>query len=149
MILLLVAMTVSGTAEGKLSQVWVLCQPNSFVNVRMFPKKTGEVVGRLELGDSAWTDGKRKNGFLHLVDSSFEDDGWIYSGFISRTTVKQAKNRAKIVSRGRVRARRYVNGTRRKWLENAQEVTVFGISDEWCVTSEGFIQTKFIRMEGD
>ena len=148
LILLMVMATVSSQAESEQSEVWVLCQPDSFVNVRMFPKKGSPEIGRLELGDKAWTDGKRKNGYLHLVNGQFECDGWISLGFVSETPVQTGKNRAKIASKGRVKARRSVNGTRRKWLKNDCLLWVFGYGEEWAVTSEGFVMTRFIEMEG-
>lgn len=148
-IVLIAVMVILGAAkaEREPSEVWVLCQPDSFVFVRMFPNKKSEEIGRLELGDMAWTDGKKKNGFLHIIDMHFECDGWISTGFISRTPVQRANKAARIVSRGRVRARRCINGSRRKWLKNAQEMTVYGYGQEWAVTSEGFIQTKFLEWE--
>ena len=148
MILLLAVIAVSSLAEKEPSEVWVLCQPDSFVFVRMFPKKGSEEVGRLELGDMAWTDGKRKRGFLHVWVNGMDGEGWVHSGFISRSKVVRGVKQAKIVSRGRVRARRCIKGSRRKWLKNSDVLLVYGHGDDWAVTSEGFIQTKYLEMEG-
>ena len=135
-------------AETQIDEVWVLCQKDSFVNVRMFPKKNCQEIGRLELGDMAYTDWKKDNGFLHIFFPGLECDGWVHRGYISASTVFVEEFEAKIVSRGRVRCRRSINGTRRKWLKNGSTVSVFGYGDEWAVTSEGFIQTKYLSWEG-
>ena len=103
---------------------------------------------QLELGDMGYTDGRSKNGFLHIMFPGLESDGWISKGFISRTTVFVEEKQAKIASRGKVRCRRSVNGTRRKWLKNGTKITVFGYGDDWAVTDYGFIQTKFLTWEG-
>ena len=131
-----------------MDEVWILCQKKSFVYVRMFPKKDCQEIGRLELGDSAFTDWKTDNGFLHIFYSGLECDGWIHKGYVSSSTVFVEEFDAKIVSRGRVRCRRSINGTRRKWLKNQQTVRVFGYGDEWAVTNQGFIQVKFLTWEG-
>ena len=68
-------------------------------------------------------------------------------GLISKK--EAGKKEAKIVSRGRIRARRCIKGSRRKWLKNADEISVYGHGDEWAVTSEGFIQMKYIEMEDE
>ena len=148
LVMVMAVVSMTATAESELSEVWVLCQPDSFVNVRMHPRKDSESIGRLELGDMGYTDGKSKNGFLHIMYPGLECDGWISKGFISRTTVFVEKIHAKIASRGKVRCRRSVNGTRRKWLKNGSEIIVFGYGDDWAVTDYGFIQVKFLTWEG-
>jgi len=147
-VMTIVAIVIGGQAEKEPSEVWVLCQPDSFVYVRQFPKKDSAEIGRLELGDIAWTDGKKKNGFLHIWVMGFECDGYIKAGYVSRTPVQTCNIQAKIVSRGRVRARTCVKGKRRKWVKKDSLLWVYGYGEEWAVTSEGFVQMKFIEMEG-
>ena len=148
-IILIAVMIVLGAAkaEKELEEVWIFCQPDSFVYVRMFPKKDAPDIGRLELGESTWTDCETRNGYLHIY-GHFECDGWVHVGFVSRLPVTVTKTGAEVLSKGRVACRRYINGTRRKWLKNGFKLTVYAYSEEWSITSEGFIKTKFLTWEG-
>ena len=122
--------------------VYVLCQPDSFVYVRQFPKKGSEMAGYAELGDALETDGIKKNGFLLVY--GFEGEAWIHSGFVTEYPVTVLKARTQIHSKGRVACRRSINGTRRQWLKNGSEVVIFAFADDWAITNQGFIQTQFL-----
>lgn len=139
-IILLAVLLVSGAAADS---IYVLCQPDSFVNVRLFPVKSADVAGRVELGDELQTDGKRQNGFVHVV-SGFESDAWINAGFVTDSPVRVMTLRTQINARGRVACRRSIKGTRRKWLSDGQNVTIYGFSDDWAITNHGFIQTQYL-----
>lgn len=122
--------------------VYVLCQPNSFVYVREFPKKGAEVAGRVELGWELETDGIRKNGFLLVY--GFEGEAWINAGFVTEYPVTVFKAKTHIHSKGRVACRRSINGTRRQWLKNGSEVVIYAFADDWAITDKGFIQTQYL-----
>lgn len=125
--------------------VFVLCQPDSFVNVRAFPTRSGDIVGRVEVGQELETDGVRKNGFVHLVGTGFETgEAWVHSGFITGSPVTVLTVKTVIDSTGRVACRRSIKGTRRKWLSDGQKVVIFAFSDEWSITDKGFIQTRYL-----
>lgn len=138
-VLLILLISFSAAAET----VYVLCQPDSFVNVRQFPNKRSEVAGRVELGDQLETDGQRRNGFVHVF-GTFESDAWISAGFVTSDQVTVKRLETEIVSKGRVACRRSVKGARRKWAKNGQKVIIYAFSDGWCVTDQGFIQTRFL-----
>ena len=126
-------------------QVFVLCQPDSWVNVRISPGKRGEVIGRFDLGDELETDGKMRHGYLHLINLSLEEtEGWIHAGFVTDTPVKIYQVKSEIVSKGRVACRRSVNGTRRKWLKDGTKITVYPFSEEWAITNVGFVKAEYI-----
>jgi hypothetical protein len=129
------------TAED--STVFVLCQPDSFVNVRMFPNKEADIAGRVELGWTLETDGRKKNGFLHVF-GGFEDDAWIHAGYVTAYPVTIRTFETEINAHGRVACRRSIKGTRRKWLSDGQKVTVYALADDWAITNQGFIQTRFL-----
>ena len=140
---LLAALLIFGTAAA--DPVYVLCQPDSWVNVRLFPRKGSTEIGRVELGQELETDGVRKNGFLHLINLAFEsDDGWISAGFVTFCPVRVYTTCGQINARGRVACRRSINGTRRRWLKDGQNLTIYAWSDDWSITNQGFIQTRFI-----
>ena len=130
-------------------ECWIMCQPDSWVYARQSPSKKGTELGRLELGDKVYTDGKVKNGYLHVIDLWFEmQEGWVKKGYvvydkpyrpvIAETTVR---------SNGRVAARTTINGKRRRWLKDGQQIKVYMISEEWSVTNQGFVKTKFLNLD--
>lgn len=139
---------VKGTAEEiNETECWILCQPDSFVNARMNPKKKSMELGRLECGDKIYTDGKVKNGFLHCYGFTFEaGEGWVHKGYVvyDEPYYPIIQN-TKITSNGRVAARKTINGKRRCWLKDGQEIKVYMTSDEWSVTNKGFVKTEFIE----
>lgn len=135
-------------AEDDLKQVWVLCQPDSFVNIRERPNKRGTQVGYAECGDSFRTDGKKKSGFLHVYASVESGEGWISTGYIVWTEPVQVYEIRQIESNGRVKARKTIGGKRRCWLKNGDEIRVYWIAD-WAVTNKGFVKADYISQEGE
>ena len=127
---------------------YVLCA--DFVYVRPFPNRKGEPLGRLEPGDHVYLDGKKKNGYMHCVDLHMESgEGWVYKGYIVYDEPTKVSQSAVIVSKGRLAARKYVNGKRTRWLKPLASVKVYYWSDEWCVTNCGYVQTKYLELEGE
>ena len=110
--------------------------------MRAFPRRGSEHAGYAELGDELETDGVKKNGFLHLV--GFEGNAWIHAGFVTEYPITIITARTQIHSKGRVACRRSIGGTRRKWLKNGAEVTIYAFADDWAITSQGFIQTAYL-----
>ena len=128
-------------------EAWVLCQPDSWVNSRRFPKKDAEVNAYLFSGDKIFLDGKQKRGFAHCSGMNNEDgEGWVYKGFLVYSEPVPDGHVHPIDAKGRVACRRYVDGTRRCWVYDEDPVTVYMISDEWCLTNKGFIKTEFIDL---
>lgn len=123
--------------------VYVLCQPDSFVYVREFPKKGAQEAGFVCLGDELETDGVKRNGYL-LVYGSFEGDAWINLGFVTEYPVTVFTLNTEIISKGRVACRRSINGTRRKWLKNGSQVVIYAFAQDWSITDKGFIQTQYL-----
>ena len=127
---------------------YVICV--DYVNVRQFPNKNGEPLGMYETGTKVYLDGKKKNGYLHIVDTGLEDcEGWIKSGYIVYDEPIRVNQSATIVSKGRLAARNCVNGRRTRWLKPLASVKVYYWSDEWCVTNCGYVQTKYLELEGE
>ena len=125
--------------------VYILCQPDSYVNIRSAPKKSAEVIGWYELGFECETDGVKKYGFLHLINLGLESEtGWVNAGFVSRYPLTIETVKGYIQADGRVACRRAVNGQRRKWLTDGAEVVIYARSDGWSITNQGFIQTAYL-----
>lgn len=140
---LVVALWLCCAAGAEEYSVWVLCQPDSFVYVREFPKRGADCAGYGYLGDRLTTDGRTKNGYLHII--GFECGGWIHKGFVTDCPVIVREYDAEIVSKGRVACRRYIGGTRRRWLKKGETVTVYASADDWSITSQGFVMSQFLR----
>lgn len=126
---------------------YVLCA--DYVNVRPYPNKKGEILGRLETGDIVYLDGTKKNGYLHVSCTGLEDDGWIYKGYIVYDMPEKVGQYATIVSKGRLAARKNVGGRRTRWLKPLASVFVYYWSDEWAVTNCGYVQSKYLELDGE
>ena len=137
------------TWEDGLIRVWIVCQPDSFVNVRAFPNGKTEAVGRLDSGDMTYTDGQTKRGFLHVYANVEAGEGWVHKGYVVYDEPhRPAQTDYVIQSNGRVSCRRSAGGTRRCWAKNGDPVKVYYISDEWSITNKGFIKTEFLTEAG-
>lgn len=142
---ILIVILVTGAAAE--TELWVLCQPDSYVNIRFAPKTNSEKTGYLMLGDKVLTDGKRKNGFTHILGYTEAGEGWVHTGFLIEDEPVIRTQAATINSKGRVACRRSVNGTRRHWLKNGDSVRVYARGLEWCITDKGFVKTAFLGLE--
>ena len=83
--------------------VWILCQPDSYVNIRPFASKKHEPSGIMECGWKASTNRKTKNGYLYLDGVTNEaGSGWIHKGYAvySRPIIETFQTN--IYSKGRV-----------------------------------------------
>ena len=142
--------TALGFSEAKadeyLTEKYVLCM--DYVNVRSSPNKKQEPIGRLESGDMIVTDGKRQNGYIHCVDLLFEAcEGWVFAGYLTDDKPERVNRTATISSRGRLAARKYVNGKRTRWLKPNSSLTVWWWTDDWALTNCGYVQTRYLELE--
>ena len=131
-----------------ITEAYVFC--DDFVNIRSKPSRQSESIGMFDCGDKIYLDGKKKNGFLHCVDLGLEEnDGWIHSGYVVYDEPVWINQSATIVSKGRLAARNRVNGDRLRWLKPLASVKIYYWSDEWCVTNCGYLQSKYLELEGE
>ena len=128
--------------------MYVLC--DDYVNVRSSPNKKQEPIGRLDVGDAVTVDGRKKNGYVHCVDLSFEQEtGWVYGGYLVYDEPEKIGQTATIVSYGRLAARKYVNGRRTRWLKSGAKVKIRYWTDEWALTNCGYVQSKYLELDGE
>ena len=126
--------------------VWILCQENSYVNIRARPSGRSMQEGMAWCGDRLETDGRQKNGFLHIYAPIEAGEGWVSLGYLVWEEPKPLHGETwEISSRGRVAARRAIDGNRRKWLKYGDRLKVYWMSGEWSCTSQGFVKTEFLR----
>ena len=127
-------------------EYFIICNPKSYVNVRRSPKKGAEEIGRLDCGDSFLSDGKKKNGYIHVVGMTEYGEGWIHKGYVVEDQPIIESLRGTIAATGRVKTRRYIGGKKLEWLEVCTDVWIYVMSDEWAVTNRGFIRTKYLEV---
>ena len=140
LIFLLVLMLLPAWALTE--KAWVLCQPDSYVICRYWPKKSDEIAGFLYCGDPVETTGKTKNGYAQIYCDFETCEGWVYAGYLVYDEPYEVNERRVITSIARVRARRTINGKLRRWLYNGDTITVYWESAKWAVTSQGYIKTE-------
>ena len=137
-----------GLAEEWTGGKYVLCMDR--VNIRMSPNTKQDPIGWLEPGDVVYPDGKKRNGYLHCEIPSIEaGEGWVHRGYLIDDEPEKVNQKGVIVGRGKVKVRKYVNGKRTRWVKPGGEVRVFWWSEEWCLTSVGYIKTKFVELDGE
>ena len=147
LILVLLTVTIGSLAESDLYNSWVLCQPDDYINVRMNPSRKSQIVGYADAGDPIEVDGTVKNGYVKCYGIGEMGVGWIYKGYVTEYKPERVSCTAVVVSRGKLAARKCANGKVRKWLHNMDEIRVYWISDDWTVTSAGFVKTEYLDFE--
>ena len=145
-IILILSLAISFVKAEELTEAWVICQ--DYVNVRVKPSRKSDSVGRLDAGDSVLVSDTKKHGFLKCYGIGEYGEGWIHSGYIVYDKPEKVNCKAYSVSRGKLRARRYIGGKRLHWIKHMEEVRVYWISEDWCVTDKGFVESRFLEMEG-
>lgn len=131
--------------ENRLTEAWVLCQPDSYVNIRERASSRSAYAGMLMSGDQIWVDGRTKDGYAHCENMSNElGEGWVHAGYIVFEEPEEVNQECRISSNGRVSCRRTIDGDRRCWVVDGSEVFVYQVAGEWAVTDKGFVKTEFI-----
>lgn len=150
-IIILICIFLCCTAYAEDYEIgYVICKPNDYVNMREHASRKGEPLGRLEIGDKVYLDGKEKNGFYHCVDVGFEmNEGWVYKGYIVFDEPVFINQHATIVSKGRLAVRNQINGKRIKWLKPMSSVTVYYMTEEWAITNYGYVKSEYLELEGE
>lgn len=132
----------------EMTEAWVVCQPNDYVNIRNAPSRKSESVGRLDGGDSITVYGKVKNGFIRCAGVFDSDEAWVFAGYLVYEEPERMECRAYSTSRAKLASRKWIGGKVRKWLKNLDDVIVYWWTDDWCVTNKGFVQSKYLEIEG-
>ena len=136
------------SAEAEENVAYAICVKDDVVNVRSSPKARGEWIGYLNPGDMVRMDGKKQNGYVHCIDMNTESgDGWVFAGYLVDDKPELMDCPAVIVSNGRLAARKYVDGKRTRWLKPNATVHIYYMSEKWCSTDCGYVQTKYLKPE--
>jgi len=135
-----------GLAEQEMEERFVLCMDR--VNVRMGPGRDTCEIGWLECGDRVWVDGKKKNGYVHVVGLNIEaGEGWIHKGYLVEDAPVWIGASGRVTGGGRVKARTYVDGKKRMWMKAGAKVKIYWWSADWCLTECGYVRSRFLEME--
>lgn len=130
-------------------ECWILCQPDSYVNVRPNANKKGSPVAYMECGYKVETDNKTKNNFVHLIGVGEAGEGWINEGYVVYSEPIKIDRKVYVESDGRVACFKQIGGKRRCWVKNGDSVTLHFISEEWSITNKGFVRTKYLGVNYD
>ena len=135
---------VASQAEEVYAKGWILCK--NYVIIRTTPSRNATPAGQLDPGDEIEIDGETDSGFAHIVSPC---DGWVWAGNITFAKVEKVNDIMVVVARKQVACRRWIDGPQisgREWAQNGTEVKVFYMSDEWAVTSRGYIQSEWLEV---
>lgn len=153
LILLVICIITVATswAEKTGIEAWVMCQPDSYVNVRKRPSSKSESIGRYETGDKVWLTGEMRDGYAYSNQLALEDnEGWISTGYLVYDEPEWKDGASYTVrSNGRVALRRSIEGSRTSWVKDGTKLKVYWYSEEWCCTSRGVIRTEYLVEEGN
>lgn len=143
-----VLLTVCYIAGAEESEKYILCdpKPTNRVAIRSKPKKGAEETGRLECGDRIITDGKIKNGYLHILGVTEAGEGWVHKGYVVDDPPVIEECYATVAATGRVRTYNRVCGKKSGWVNVCTDIRVYARSEEWAVTSKGYIKTKYLEV---
>lgn len=137
-LILLLALTASAAAENG----WIMCQPDSLVNIRENPRKTAAVVAYGYAGDEIELDGKSRGAWLHCIIPSETGEGWVRKDYVSLDEPEDIGSGVFETTLGSVRVRASAGGRVLRRIKKGATVTVSMVTTEWCVTNLGFIQTR-------
>ena len=147
LVLLVICLTEAHAAkkEGP-KEAWVMCQPDSEVCVRAFPKKSADVVARVCPGDHIVLSGKKRGRWYHCIHPCEPGEGWIRGDFLSFTEPEiYPEGKAFDTLCGKLYARFSINGNKRVTLKKGVRVIVYMMAEEWSVTNKGYIMTKYLE----
>ena len=136
----------SAFAETGSQQMYVLCRPDDYVNARYSPSTKSDVMGRLCCGETVSTDGETKidkQGRKWIKIYGFESgEAWVCAMYLQHTPITVEQCTGYVVAKGRTALRRSPNGKRIKWLENGDEISILAMSDEWALTTRGYVKRE-------
>lgn len=136
--------------EEEYEIAYAICVKDDHVNVRPFPSTKHERSSELDPGELIYLDGQKRNGFYHVVGLNNESgDGWVHKGYIVFDEPVLEDRDATVICRGRLHARKNVNGEHRRWIHGGETIHVYYRSDEWCSTDHGYVRTEYLELEGE
>ena len=146
-IIILTLISITALAETP-TEAWVMCNPKSEVIVRIRPDIRSEEAARVFPGDRVNVD-KKKGKWYHVTLGCEAGEGWIRGDHLSFYEPEVfPEGKTFITTRGRLAVRKSIGGeVIRKFKKPGVSVKVFIISEDWAVTSAGYIKSDFLEAE--
>ena len=140
-----------GLADESEIKAYVICQPGDWVNARTGPSRKNPSLGELRTGDVIYVTGEKKNKYYKCDNEQFEQgECWVHSGYIVYDEPEWIGGRSgTVISNQVLMARKNINGEVRLQLKPGTEIQVFWKTDDWCVTSVGFVMTDYLEIDGE
>ena len=147
-IMALVVMILSVPASAEETIMYILCKPSvtNHVCIRRSPRKKAEETGMLDCGDSFYTDGETRNGYIHVIGLTEYDEGWVHAGYVVADPPVIESCWGTIAATGRVRSRNRIDGKQTAWLDVGSDLRVYARSYEWAVTNRGYVKMKYLEV---
>ena len=131
---------------AKAEDIWLLCHPDSFVCLRDEPRKTANDFGGATCGTKLETDGKTRNGYMHVSGLAAEaESGWVSTKYVVHSEPYAVNEDMVVHADGRVAIRKCVNGKITGWLNDGDFIHVLWACDEWAITTRGYVMMRFLR----
>ena len=149
--LIIIALMIvpAAQADQEPLEAWVLCQPDSYVNVRYRASKNAEVIGQAYMGDHIELTGKRVGKWYHCLFSSESGDGWIREDYLEFGKPEIFPDGETFKTSSNVRTRYSIDGKIRKRLKKGSTLLVFAKGPTWSVSTQGIIMTEFLEAPED
>ena len=142
-VLLMILAAFFGAAAAEETDGWIMCQPDSEVNIRRHPDMQSEVVAWGWMGQRITLDGKKSGKWLHCIGVGEYGEGWIRGDYVS---LEEPENGGIYeTTRNKVCVRASAGGKVIRRLSAGTRVTVHLWTSEWCVTDRGFISADFLQ----
>ena len=138
------ALIPAGGTWAEESTGWIMCGPTGRVNIRERPSRKAEVVAWGYMGDEITLDGKKKGMWVHCILPCEAGEGWIRGDYLTTDEPEYPENGRFEVDHNKVRIRESAGGKVKGWAMDGDEVTVYQVTPEWCVTNRGFIKTRYL-----
>jgi hypothetical protein len=126
---------------------WVMCQPDSEVVVRVHPNRHSEEAARVFPGDHLTLTGKKQGRWYEVYHLCENGGGWVRGDFLSFSEPEVFEGGKEFVTtKGKLVARFSIKGrVRKKFKKAGATVKVFLMADEWSVTNQGYIMSKYLE----
>ena len=130
---------------------WVMCQPNSELVVRRSANKHSEEVARVFPGDRLLLTGRKQGRWYEIELPCENGGGWVRGDFLSFSEPDVFEGgKTFVTTAGNLSARFSIRGNvRKKFKKKGVQVTVYLMADEWSVTSQGYIMTRFLEVSDE
>ena len=150
LIIVNVVCTLQAIGFADAADRWILCKPKDWINVRETPSKNGAEAGYLECGDHFRTDGKERNGFVHVLSWGECGDAWVYGGYVVDEEPTAVFANYVCVAKKQAICRKWIDGPKTATsyrLKSGQSVTVFYEASGWAVTSRGYVRSEWLEVD--